>query len=305
MEVHVPGFRPFLRTLVKSDSGVTALEYGLILSLIAVVAIGAISGVGDKLARNFDIVITAVSDPPAPGDILNAPSGDDGGTESEPAGETAETPVADGSAAADDDGGGNSTETTVDEQADRSSGGEKVGSGTSSGGTDPANTAAASTADGSGSGSRSGAGSGSGSTGPSGAGSAAAGSDGASDPGGGQDGDPGNAEPGEESPLFGRDSTRVASRDDTASRSGDTGPREVATSVSAGEARSTDPAPGGSGESPLQSAIILLLWLCLGIAVIILGWKIILQAATKKDAKEQLENWEPASFGKKNVAQLG
>jgi Flp pilus assembly pilin Flp len=61
MEVHVPGFRPFLRTLVKSDSGVTALEYGLILSLIAVVAIGAISGVGDKLARNFDIVITAVS----------------------------------------------------------------------------------------------------------------------------------------------------------------------------------------------------------------------------------------------------
>jgi hypothetical protein len=39
--------------------------------------------------------------------------------------------------------------------------------------------------------------------------------------------------------------------------------------------------------------------------VIILGWKITLQAATKKDAKEQLENWEPASFGKKSVAQLG
>lgn len=300
------GFKPFLRTLVKSDSGVTALEYGLMLALISVVVVGAISGVGDKLDRNLDIVVAAVSDQPAEGHNPSAPSDGDGGTVSDPAGEPAVTPVADGSTAG-SDGGGISTATTVDEQANRSSGGEiagsGMGSGMGSGGANLATTAAASTADGSGSGAGSTGHSGAGGAGRSaggGAGNAAAGSDGASDPGAGQDG-----EPGEKYPVFGRDSTRTASRRDTASWDGNTAPKEVAASVSAGEARSADRAPGGGGESALKSAIILLLWLCLGIGIIILGWKITLRAATKKDAKEQLENWEPASFGEKNIPQLG
>jgi Flp pilus assembly pilin Flp len=297
MEVHVPGFRPSLRSLARSESGVTALEYGLIVALIGVAAIGAMSGVGEKLDRNLDIVVAAVSDPPALEDDPSVPNDFDDGTVSDPAGEVS---VADDSAPG-GDGGGNSIAPTADEKAGRSSGGENAGPGTGRAG--PTNTAAASTADGSGSGNRptgfSGAG-GMGGFAGGGTGTAAAGGDSAAKPGAGQDG-----APGEESPLFGQDSSSATSHGATAFGTGNTVPTQVGASASGGKARSTDAAPGGSGESALKSAFILLLWLCLGIGVIILGCKIALRAAAKKDAEEQLEDWEPASFGEKGVTQLG
>jgi len=43
----------FVRKLFKDNAGATAIEYGLIAALIAVAAITAMSGVGDKLNSTF------------------------------------------------------------------------------------------------------------------------------------------------------------------------------------------------------------------------------------------------------------
>jgi pilus assembly protein Flp/PilA len=45
----------FLR-LVKNEKGATAIEYGLIAALIAVAAIGAMTGIGSKLGTTFNNV---------------------------------------------------------------------------------------------------------------------------------------------------------------------------------------------------------------------------------------------------------
>ena len=41
---------------VKNESGATAIEYGLIAALIAVAAIGAMQGIGNKLNTTFNNV---------------------------------------------------------------------------------------------------------------------------------------------------------------------------------------------------------------------------------------------------------
>ena len=45
----------FLR-FVKDEAGVTAMEYGLIAALVAVVIIGAVTAVGTKLTTTFNTV---------------------------------------------------------------------------------------------------------------------------------------------------------------------------------------------------------------------------------------------------------
>ena len=45
-----------LKRLLQDESGVTAIEYGLIAALIAVVIIGAITAVGTKLSTTFTSV---------------------------------------------------------------------------------------------------------------------------------------------------------------------------------------------------------------------------------------------------------
>ena len=42
--------------LLKNNKGATAIEYGLIAALIAVVAIGAMQGIGTKLNTTFNNV---------------------------------------------------------------------------------------------------------------------------------------------------------------------------------------------------------------------------------------------------------
>ena len=49
-----------LMNLIKGEEGVTAIEYGLIAALIAVVIIGALTAVGTDLSDKFDDVATAV-----------------------------------------------------------------------------------------------------------------------------------------------------------------------------------------------------------------------------------------------------
>jgi len=44
------------RRLLRTEDGVTAIEYGLIAALIAVVIIGAVTMVGTELTRTFDTV---------------------------------------------------------------------------------------------------------------------------------------------------------------------------------------------------------------------------------------------------------
>ena len=46
--------------LIKNEEGATAIEYGLIAALIAVAAIGAMSGIGNSLNNTFTNVSTAL-----------------------------------------------------------------------------------------------------------------------------------------------------------------------------------------------------------------------------------------------------
>ena len=45
---------------VSDESGVTAIEYGLIAALVAVIIIGAVSTVGTKLSSTFSTVATSL-----------------------------------------------------------------------------------------------------------------------------------------------------------------------------------------------------------------------------------------------------
>ncbi|PYK30350.1 MAG: Flp family type IVb pilin [Verrucomicrobia bacterium] len=45
---------------VADESGVTAIEYGLIAALVAVIIIGAVSTVGTKLSSTFSTVATSL-----------------------------------------------------------------------------------------------------------------------------------------------------------------------------------------------------------------------------------------------------
>ena len=49
-----------LREFVGNEDGATAIEYGLIASLIAVVIIGAVTVVGTKLSTTFSTVATSI-----------------------------------------------------------------------------------------------------------------------------------------------------------------------------------------------------------------------------------------------------
>ena len=52
----------WLKSFIKIDKGVTAIEYGLIAALIAVVIIGAVTLLGDELKITFDAIAKAVQD---------------------------------------------------------------------------------------------------------------------------------------------------------------------------------------------------------------------------------------------------
>jgi pilus assembly protein Flp/PilA len=50
----------FVSRFVKNESGATAIEYGLIVALIAVVIIGAVTTVGTNLSTKFNTVASNV-----------------------------------------------------------------------------------------------------------------------------------------------------------------------------------------------------------------------------------------------------
>ena len=50
----------FLKQFIGSESGVTAIEYGLIAALISVVIVGALTTIGGNLNTNFTTVGTTL-----------------------------------------------------------------------------------------------------------------------------------------------------------------------------------------------------------------------------------------------------
>ena len=50
-----------LRSLVTTESGATAIEYGLIAALIAVVVIGVVTAIGTNLNAKFQSVSSSLS----------------------------------------------------------------------------------------------------------------------------------------------------------------------------------------------------------------------------------------------------
>ncbi len=50
----------FVTRFAKNESGATAIEYGLIVALIAVVIIGAVSSVGSSLSTKFNTINTSL-----------------------------------------------------------------------------------------------------------------------------------------------------------------------------------------------------------------------------------------------------
>ena len=54
-------FINILRTVVSNERGATAIEYGLIAALIAVAAVGAMSGLGEQISKTFNNSSTTMS----------------------------------------------------------------------------------------------------------------------------------------------------------------------------------------------------------------------------------------------------
>lgn len=51
-------FKRFVPRLARNEDGATAIEYGLLAALIAVVIIAALSGIGEQLTNTFEKVET-------------------------------------------------------------------------------------------------------------------------------------------------------------------------------------------------------------------------------------------------------
>jgi pilus assembly protein Flp/PilA len=60
--VHV---KTFLKSFVRDERGVTAIEYGLIAALIAVAIIGAVELVGGGVSGTFNTIATELGNAPA------------------------------------------------------------------------------------------------------------------------------------------------------------------------------------------------------------------------------------------------
>jgi pilus assembly protein Flp/PilA len=55
-----PKMKKFLNKIRKDESGATAIEYGLIAALIAVVLIGSLGALGNNMGSRFNQIATSV-----------------------------------------------------------------------------------------------------------------------------------------------------------------------------------------------------------------------------------------------------
>lgn len=61
-----------IRALASSERGATALEYALIAAIIGVIIIGAFQGVGTSLLQNFDTLVSAEGEAPEPMAVVDS-----------------------------------------------------------------------------------------------------------------------------------------------------------------------------------------------------------------------------------------
>ncbi len=54
-------YRKMLTRIIEDQSGATAIEYGLIVALVSVVAISALTTLGTSLSEVFDLVATTIA----------------------------------------------------------------------------------------------------------------------------------------------------------------------------------------------------------------------------------------------------
>jgi pilus assembly protein Flp/PilA len=50
----------FIKNFITEEDGVTAIEYGLIAALIAVIIIGSVTNIGTALSTKFQAIATAI-----------------------------------------------------------------------------------------------------------------------------------------------------------------------------------------------------------------------------------------------------
>ena len=67
-----------LRKLLKSESGVTTIEFALIALLVAVVALPALGPIGDELQTQFSMADSAISGTAVAGGDSGSASGNNG-----------------------------------------------------------------------------------------------------------------------------------------------------------------------------------------------------------------------------------
>jgi pilus assembly protein Flp/PilA len=60
MEVYVRGVRTKIITFLKNEAGITALEYGIMASILSVVLVGIFSNFGSTLTTLFGSIATSV-----------------------------------------------------------------------------------------------------------------------------------------------------------------------------------------------------------------------------------------------------
>lgn len=60
-----------IRSLAADTRGVTALEYALIAAIIAVVTVGVMQGVGNSLLQNFNVIVEAARETPQPMEVVD------------------------------------------------------------------------------------------------------------------------------------------------------------------------------------------------------------------------------------------
>ena len=53
-------YRKMLTRIVEDQSGATAIEYGLIATLVSIAVIGVLTSLGTSLSGVFDVIATAI-----------------------------------------------------------------------------------------------------------------------------------------------------------------------------------------------------------------------------------------------------
>ncbi len=255
-----------IRSLLADTRGVTALEYALIAAIIAVVTVGVMQGVGNSLLQNFNVIVEAARETPQPMEVVDTrlpkPSVQE-------APRPAHTPLPDPDG--DESSGPPELEAEAPAPGDLADAREPTGPEP---GIVPGEAALGPWEDGL----------------PVAAQVTPPGRDSSRSMGSHRSGKGTGASP----PIA------AAPTGYETSGGGSGGQIETAGTTREAAARVKAPAPPmftDRQKAAIRSAFILLLWAAFGIGLANLIWRIAKRKAHEKEVEDQLEDWQPASFG--------